>query len=311
MVTITMTLKQNSKAESVSYKAGYAGLLGWTNVGKSTLVNHLTGMKIAITADSPQTTRNRLIGIVQTQAFQVALVDTPGIHLPMNELSKKMLKTAWGTMTSMDVVVWMVFPDKPAALQLNKFRNKLEKLDIPVIIAINKMDTVHQESTMELAESLCNKINPAAIIPVSAKTGMNTDVLLNTISDHLPFADPIYPVDEVTDQPERIIASEYIRERIIDNTFHELPHVVAVDIESFSFNSRSVLEIQASVIVEKKSQKGIILGTRGAMIKKIGTEARKGISEFFNCQVDLRLWVRVKPEWRNDPGKLKELGFAG
>jgi GTPase len=305
-----MIVKNKHAPETKMFRAGYAGLLGWTNVGKSTLVNHLTGMKIAITADSPQTTRNRLLGIVQTDNFQIALADTPGIHSPQNELSRKMLKTTWGTMATMDVVVWMVFPHKSATLQLNEFGKRLEKLDLPVIIAINKMDTVLPESTFPLADALCKEVNPVEVIPISAKTGMNTDVLVQSIASFLPVCEPIYPVDEVTDQPERIIAAEYIREQVIEKTFQELPHVVAIEIERFKENTNGVLEIQASIVVEKKSQKGIVIGNRGTMIKTIGIAARHNISALLCKPVDLRLWIRVKPKWRNDANKLKELGFS-
>lgn len=302
------TMKTDS-CEDIRYKSGFAGLLGWTNVGKSTLVNLLTGMRIAITSDNPQTTRHRLVGIVQSDNYQIALTDTPGIHAPKSELSKRMLKTSWNTMTSMDVIIWLVFPDKPAALQLKSFQQKLEEYKTPVIIGINKIDTVRTESIIPLADTIYKEIDPIAVVPFSAKTGENVDKLLDVIVEQLPCNEPLYPIDLVTDQPERIIAAEYIREQIIEHTYQEMPHVVAVEIEIFKRVKEDFIEIVAAVFVEKKSQKRIIIGANGKLIKQIGIAARKQLSAFFQSNVDLRLWIRVKEGWRNDPVGLRRFGF--
>ncbi len=301
-------MKTESYGE-IQFKSGFVGLLGWTNVGKSTLVNLLTGMKIAITSDNPQTTRHRLIGIVQKEHYQIALVDTPGIHSPRNELSKRMLKTSWNTIISVDVVIWLVFPDRPAELQLKSFQKKLADSEIPVIIGINKIDTVRPEIIIPLADALNKELNPIAVVPFSAKTGENVERLLKVVVEHLPYNAPIYSVDHVTDQPERIIAAEYIREQIIENTYQEMPHVVAVEVEIFKRVSKDFIEIVAVIFVEKKSQKRIIIGANGKLIKQIGIAARKQISTFFQSKVDLRLWIKVKEGWRNDPTGLRQLGF--
>ncbi|MBN1879150.1 GTPase Era [bacterium] len=293
----------------ITYRAGFAGILGWTNVGKSTLVNLLTGMKIAITADCPQTTRHRLVGIVQGDDYQIAFTDTPGIHNPRNELSRHMIKTTWGTMVQMDLILWMVFPDRPVVKQLQIFQSHLEQPGVPLVIAINKIDTVSKESLIPLIDEFYKAINPVAIVPISARTGLNTDRLLDVIVENLPVSEPIFPIDQVTDQPERVIASEYIREQVIAHTFQELPHVVAVDIELFRYNDRGTLEIIATIYVEKQSQKGIIIGAGGEMIKKIGSVSRQMISTFLDCRVDLRLWIKVNPGWRSDPDRMRRLGF--
>jgi len=292
------------------YKSGFIGLLGWTNVGKSTLVNLLTGMKIAITADSPQTTRHRLVGIVQGSDYQIALTDTPGIHTAKNELSKRMIQVTWGTISGMDVVLWMIFPDKSPQMQLTAFRESLEDNALPVIVAINKIDTVPKERLIPIMDYLQKEIEPRAIIPISALTGQNTEPLLKTMVDLLPENEPLFPIDQVTDQPERVIVAEYIREQVIVHTFQEMPHVVAVEIDMFKMNPSGLLEIAATIFVEKASQKGIVIGAQGDMIKKIGIEARKAISAFLDCRVDLRLWIKVNPKWRNDPRRLRQLGFG-
>lgn len=293
----------------ILYKSGFVGLLGWTNVGKSTLVNLLTGMKIAITADSPQTTRHRLVGIVQGDQYQIALTDTPGIHNARNALSRHMLQTTWGTMVQMDLILWLVFPDRPAETQLSTFHTRLESNRIPLIVAINKIDTVSKETLLPLIDELHKAVSPAAIIPISAKTGENTKHLVDTMIGFLPNAKPFFPVDQVTDQPERIIVAEYIREQVIEHTHDELPHVIAVEIELFRIKPNGTCEICAAIYVEKNSQKSIVIGAGGEMIKAIGIEARKMISSFLDRKVDLRLWIKVNPGWRSDPERMRRLGF--
>ncbi|MBN1296159.1 GTPase Era [bacterium] len=295
---------------STRFRSGFVGLIGWTNVGKSTLVNRLTGMKIAITADSPQTTRHRLVGIIQSETYQIALTDTPGIHRPRNELSNRMLNTTWGTIREMDLLVWMVFPDRSVDKQIGIFTDHLAGSPVPLIIAVNKIDTVPKETIIPLMDQLYQRIEPRAILPISAVTGENLTRLVDLLIENVPEGDPMYPMDQVTDQPERIIAAEYIREKVIENTYQEMPHVVAVEIEHFK-QSDNRIDIAATIHVEKKSQKGIIIGAGGAMIKKIGTDARMLIAAFLDSKVDLQLWVKVSPRWRSDPVRLKQMGFGG
>lgn len=292
-----------------NYKSGFVGILGWTNVGKSTLVNHLTGMKIAITADCPQTTRHRLVGIFQGDDYQIALTDTPGIHQAKNALSSHMLRTTWGTMTEMDVILWMVFPDRSAELQIKAFEKQLRDSDIPVIIAVNKIDSVSRGAFIPVIEQLHAQLNPVAVVPISALTGENVDELVKVLVDTMPTGEPMFPVDQVTDQPERLIAAEYIREKIIEKMFQELPHVVAVDVDQYQEKGPKRVDIDATIYVEKKSQKGIIIGSKGEMIKAIGTEARMLISAFLGRKVNLTLWVKVSPRWRSDLTRLRYLGF--
>jgi GTPase len=299
----------NEAIKDIRFKSGFAGLLGWTNVGKSTLVNTLTGMKIAITADCPQTTRHRLVGIVQSDTYQIALTDTPGIHSPRNELSRRMVKNAWGTMATMDLVIWLVFPDRSAEMQLKAFHKRLKSSTTPLLVAINKIDTVHPDSIIPLADTLCKEIDPIAVVPISAKTGQNIDRFLHAIVDQLPYSDPLYPVEQVTDQPERIIVAEYIREQVIALTYQEMPHIAAVVVDLFKQRESGAIDIAATVFVEKNSQKKIVIGANGSMIKKIGSAAREYISSFLQTKVDLRLWIKVKPGWRNDPVGLRQFGY--
>ncbi len=292
------------------YVCGFAGLLGWTNVGKSTLVNRLTGMKIAITADSPQTTRHRLMGIVQSDAYQVALIDTPGLHQPRSKLSRQMIQTTWGSIESMDCIVWLVFPDRHPDLQFKAVSQRLSELKIPVIIAVNKTDKVSKETLLPAMARYQELLNPHAIVPISALTGHNVDALLKVIVGIMPENPPLFPEDQVTDQSERVIAAEMIREKVIEATYQELPHVSAVLVESFKEKKAGTrLEIHAVIHVEKRSQKGIVLGKNGAMIKQIGINARQEIAEFFGMTVDLQLWVKVTEKWRNDPVCLRRMGF--
>jgi len=300
----------DSKNEKEIYKAGFVGFLGRPNVGKSTLVNYLTGMRIAITADSPQTTRHRLMGIVQDDHYQIALTDTPGIHNPRNELSKRMLKTTWNAMYDMDLILWMLFPDIPIATQFKTFEERFENYDIPVIVAVNKIDTIAKASMIPLIAEIQELVNPSAIVPISALTGENVSKLVEVLVEALPEGEPMFPIDQVTDQPERLIVSEYVREKIIEHTYQEMPHVVAVEIESFKTRKSGLIDISATIIVEKKSQKGIIIGSGGEKIKAIGTDARKLISSFFNSKINLQLWVKVSPRWRSDPDRLRQIGFS-
>lgn len=308
METVRKTPEMNDSS-APAFKSGFAGILGWTNVGKSTLVNRLTGLRVAITADSPQTTRHRLIGILQGDGYQVALTDTPGVHNPVNELSRRMLKTTWGAMNDMDMVLWMVFPDRTFEKQYGIFETRLKAYEAPIIVVVNKIDSVPRETILPLIDALQKGLDPAAIVPVSALTGENIDTLVNVIVEKMPSGEPMYPVDQVTDQPERVIASEYIREKIIENTYQEMPHVVAVEIDRFKSTSKGHIAIDATIHVEKNSQKGIIIGAGGSMIKKIGTDARLLIESLLDTRVDLNLWVTVTPKWRSDPRHLKQMGF--
>lgn len=284
------------------YKSGFVGILGWTNVGKSTLINKLTGMKISITADCPQTTRRRLMGIVQGDGYQIAFMDTPGLHKPQNRLSKLMIKTAWGTIDSMDAILWLVFPDRDPVMQFDSVKNQLKALKIPLIIGINKIDLTPRESLLPLISKFHELVQPQAIVPFSALTGENLNDLEKAIVEILPENAPLFPEDQVTDQSERIIAGDMVREKIIELTFQEMPHVIAVGIESFTEDeAKNKIFIEAVVYVEKSSQKGIVIGKQGSMIKKIGIAARRSLEDFFGRKIDLRLWVKVSKKWRDDP----------
>ncbi len=298
-----------NKTNLEPFRAGFVGLLGWTNVGKSTLINQLTGMHIAIIADSPQTTRHRLIGIVQGNRYQIAFIDTPGIHEPRQELSRRMIATTWSTMDNMDAIVWMVFPDKSPEMQFRQFERKIQALTCPVIVAINKVDTIPKDQLLPLLTGF-HRITNAEVIPISALTGENLWRLMDLLVTQLPENEPMFPEDQVTDQPERIISAEMIREQAILMTYQEIPHVLNVEVESFKEETeRNMITISAVIYVEKISQKGIVIGNQGIMLKKIGTAARMNLEQFFGAKVNLKLWVKVSPNWRNDEPALKRFGF--
>ena len=292
------------------FKSGFIGISGWTNVGKSTLVNRMAGQKITITADRPQTTRNKILGFVQGEDHQIVLVDTPGIHRPKKRLSHAMIQTAWSALETVDVILWMVFPDKSAEFQYEQFRSKFENLDIPIVVVINKVDLVERTKLLPLISQFESLMHPAAIIPISARKGDNLDALKKTLVDLLPAGLPLYPKDDITDRPERFLVAEFIREYIISYTFQEIPHSVVVEIESFTEDpSKNLTRISATIYVEKNNQKGILIGKNGEMLKKIGTAARRSMEELLHQQVDLQLWVKVVGDWRDDQASLHRFGI--
>lgn len=291
-----------------NYKAGFATLIGRPNVGKSTLMNTLVGMKIAITSPKPQTTRNRIQAVYTDEKGQVVFLDTPGIHKAKNKLGNYMVSAAEHTLKEVDVVLWLIEPTSYIGAGEKYIIEQLKKINTPVIIVINKIDTVKKEDLLSVIDTYRKEIEAAEFVPVSALKAENLDDLIQTILKYLPYGEPFYDENTVTDQPERQIVAELIREKALRRLNEEIPHGVAVTIESMKYRKK-ICDIEATLICEKDSHKGIIIGKQGSMLKKIGSDARLDIENLLECKVNLRLWVKVKKDWRDSDILLKNFGY--
>ena len=290
------------------YKAGFATLIGRPNVGKSTLMNHLIGQKIAITSNKPQTTRNRIQTVYTSEEGQVVFLDTPGIHKSKNKLGDYMVKTAENTFSEVDVILWLVEPTDFIGAGERHILEKLAVTKTPVILVVNKIDTVKMPELMKCIDTYRKEMDFDEIVPVSAWNGENTDELMKCIFKYLPYGQPFYDEDTITDQPERQIVAELIREKALRSLDKEIPHGIAVGIDRMKYNAR-IVEIDATIFCERDSQKGIIIGKQGSMLKKIGTEARIEIESLLEQKVNLTLWVKVKKDWRDSDFLLKNFGY--
>lgn len=290
------------------HKAGFATLIGRPNVGKSTLMNALIGQKIAITSNKPQTTRNRIQTVYTSEEGQIVFLDTPGIHKAKNKLGDYMVKVAEQTLNGVDVILWLVEPSALIGAGDQHILNRLKHVKTPVILVINKIDTVKKNDLFGIIDAYRKEMDFAEIVPVSAFQKTNTDELLKCIMQYLPYGPAFYDEDTITDQPQRQIVAELIREQALRILDEEVPHGIAVTIESMDFK-KNIVEIQATIICERDSHKGIIIGKGGAMLKKIGTNARRGIEDLLECQVNLKLWVKVKKDWRDSDFLLKNFGY--
>ncbi|RKJ42782.1 GTPase Era [bacterium 1XD8-76] len=289
-------------------RAGFATLIGRPNVGKSTLMNTLIGMKIAITSKKPQTTRNRIQTVYTDERGQIVFLDTPGIHKAKNKLGDYMVSAAERTLQDVDVVLWLVEPSTFIGAGEQHIIEQLKKANTPVIIVINKIDTVKKEELLAVMDAYHKELTEAEIVPVSALKAENTEDLLETIYKYLPYGEPFYDEDTVTDQPERQIVAELIREKGLRLLEEEIPHGIAVTIESMKYR-RKICDIEATIICEKDSHKGIIIGKQGSMLKRIGASARADIEKMLDCKVNLQLWVKVKKDWRDSDILLKNFGY--
>ncbi|MBD5544991.1 MAG: GTPase Era [Lachnospiraceae bacterium] len=289
-------------------KTGFATLIGRPNVGKSTLMNRLIGQKIAITSNKPQTTRNRIQTVYTCEEGQIVFLDTPGIHKAKNKLGDYMVSMASQTLKEVDVVLWLVEPSNFIGAGEKHIIAQLQRIKAPVILVINKIDTVKKEEVFSFIDTYRKEFDFAEIVPVSAKKGENTEELISCIFKYLPYGPMFYEEDTITDQPQRQIVAELIREKALHALDEEIPHGIAVSIESMKFRKK-IVEIQATIICEKESHKGIIIGKSGAMLKKIGSNARYEIEELLESQVNLQLWVKVKKDWRDSDFLLKNFGY--
>ena len=292
-------------------KSGFVTLIGRPNVGKSTLMNHLIGQKIAITSKKPQTTRNRIRAVYTDEdKGQIVFLDTPGIHKAKNKLGEYMVNTAERTVYDVDVILWLVEPTNYIGAGERHILEKLKNVTVPVILVINKTDTVKKEEILQYIDTYRREYEFAEIVPLSALRGENTDVLTELIFKYLPYGPMFYDEETVTDQPERQIVAEIIREKSLHALNEEVPHGIAVTIERMKQRSGGkITDIDATIICEKSSHKGIIIGKGGGMLKKIGSNARFEIERMLGCQINLKLWVKVKKDWRDSDFMIKNFGY--
>ncbi len=295
-------------SENASFKSGFVSLIGRPNVGKSTLMNCVIGQKIAITSNKPQTTRNRIQTVYTSKEGQIVFLDTPGIHKAKNKLGDYMVNVAQKTMSEVDVILWLVEPTNFIGAGERHIIEQLKKTNTPVILVINKIDTVKKEQLLECIDTYRKEYNFAEIVPVSALKEDNTEELIKCIMKYLPYGPAFYDEDTVTDQPTRQIVAELIREKTLRLLEDEIPHGVAVSVESMKFK-KTIVDIEATIVCERDSHKGIIIGKGGAMLKKIGTYARQDIEDMLEMQVNLKLWVKVKKDWRDSDFLLKNFGY--
>ncbi len=294
--------------ENPSFKAGFVTLIGRPNVGKSTLMNHLIGQKIAITSNKPQTTRNRIQTVLTTEEGQIVFLDTPGIHKAKNKLGDYMVNVAERTLEEVDVILWLVEPTDYIGAGERHIIEQLKKTKTPVILVINKIDTVKRDSLLAFIDTYRRELDFQEIVPVSALKGDNTEELVKCIFQYLPYGTAFYDEDTVTDQPMRQIVAELIREKALRLLEDEIPHGIAVSIESMKEKGK-ICHIEATIVCERESHKGIIIGKGGQMLKKIGSAARPEIEDLLEMQVNLQLWVKVKKDWRDSDFLMKNFGY--
>ena len=292
-------------------KSGFVALIGRPNVGKSTLMNTLIGQKIAITSNKPQTTRNRIQTVFTDKRGQIVFLDTPGIHKAKNKLGEYMVKVSTRTLRDVDMVLWLVEPSTFIGEGDEHIFEILSSVNIPVILAINKMDSLKQkEDMLEVIAKYSSRMQFAEVVPVSALKGTNTDKLLDIIFKYLSEGPMYYDEDTVTDQPIKQIAAELIREKALRFLQEEIPHGIAVEIDTFNYrDSGDMVDIEAAIVCEKDSHKGIIIGKGGSMLKRIGIAARKDIEGLLESRVNLKLWVKVRPKWRDSDVQMKNFGY--
>jgi len=293
---------------SKSIKSGFVTLVGRPNVGKSTLMNHLIGQKIAITSNKPQTTRNKIQTVYTDERGQIVFLDTPGIHKSKNKLGDYMVGVAQRTLNEVDIVIWLVEPTDYIGAGERHIIEQLKKAKCPVFLVINKIDTVKREQLLPFIDTYRKELDFDEVIPVSAMRGDNLDVLLEEIFKYLPYGEMFYDEDTVTDQPIRQITAELIREKALRLLSDEIPHGIAVTIERMK-DRGGIYDVDATIYCERDSHKGIIIGKGGAMLKKIGSLARPEIEGMLEAQVNLQLWVKVKKDWRDSDFLLKNFGY--
>lgn len=295
--------------QSEHFKSGFVAVVGRPNVGKSTLINALIGDKIVIVSDKAQTTRNRIICIYTDQEKQIVFMDTPGIHKPKHKLGEFMVTAAVDSLKEVEAVLFLVAANEKRGPGDNFIIEQLQKVKVPVYLCINKIDTLTKEELLKVIVSYQDAYPFAGVIPISALEKENLDVLLNELTSKLPEGPQYFPEDMITDQPERLLISDMIREKILLTTRDEVPHSIAVELEEMKTRDDGTTYIRATIFVERDSQKGIIIGNKGAMLKQLGAQSRLDIQRLLGTKVYLDLWVKVKKDWRNKSGMLSELGY--
>lgn len=295
--------------ETSQFKSGFVTLIGRPNVGKSTLLNHIVGQKITIISDKAQTTRNKIQGIYTTDTEQIVFIDTPGIHKPKHRLGKFMVDSAIGTIGGVDVVLFLINVTEKIGPGDRFIMDKLQSIQTPVFLVLNQIDQILPDELPDIIASYTSEGNFAEVIPISALQGNNVSELLNHVVSYLPEGPQFYPDEQVSDHPEYFIVSELIREKVLHLTREEIPHSVAVVTEQIDRDTDGKVQVNAMIIVERKSQKGIIIGKGGKMIKDIGIRARKDIERLLGDDIHLELWVKVQRDWREKPARLNEYGY--
>lgn len=296
--------------QAKGYKSGFISIIGRPNVGKSTFLNRVIGQKIAIMSDKPQTTRNKVQGVLTLNDAQMIFIDTPGIHKPKHKLGDFMMKVATNTLKEVDLILFMINATEGYGRGDEFIIDKLKSVNTPVFLVVNKIDTVHPDELLPIIEKYQALYPFASVVPISALEGNNVDTLLGQIKEHLPEGPQFYPADQVTDHPERFIISELIREKVLHLTREEIPHSIAVVIDSIKkMDKNDTINVMATIIVERDSQKGIVIGKQGKMLKEVGSRARVDIENLLGSKVFLELWVKVQKDWRNKASQLRDYGF--
>ena len=294
--------------------SGYVAIVGHTNVGKSTLLNRLVGEKIAIVSGAPQTTRTRIMGILTLPGGQIVFLDTPGFHKPQHRLNRAMIETATAAMQGVDVLLWVVDATVgfgPGDARVGEIIAQRRRAGTPLFVVLSKVDLLAKPKLLPLIERAVREFGASEVYPVSAVEGDNIEALTQGILRALPPGPALFPDDSLTDQPERDLTSEFIREKILHHTKEEIPHATAVVLERWEDGDDGITRIDAAILVEREGQKGIVIGKGGEMLKRVGTEARKDIERLLGRQVGLRLWVKVREHWRDDARTLRSLGITG
>lgn len=292
-----------------TYKSGFVAIVGRPNVGKSTLLNRVVGQKIAIMSDKAQTTRNKIQGVYTTDDAQLIFIDTPGIHKPKHRLGDFMVETAYSALREVDVTLFMISADQKRGKGDDFIIERLRQSQTPVFLVINKIDKVHPDALLAIIEDYSSQMDFAEIVPISATEGNNFETLMKLLIDEMPEGPQYFPEDQITDHPEYFIVSELVREKVLLLTRDEVPHSVAVVVDSMKRDHNDKVHIQATIIVERDSQKGIIIGKGGKMLKQIGTKARLDIEHLLDDKVFLELWVKVQKDWRDKQTFLTDYGY--
>lgn len=298
-----------NSSSNKKFRSGFVAIIGRPNVGKSTLMNQMIGQKVAIMSDKPQTTRNKIHGVYTTDNSQIVFLDTPGIHKPNSKLGDYMMKAAHGTLGEVDAILFLMDVTEGFGGGDRYIIEQLKQVKTPVILVMNKIDQIEPEQLLPLIVQYKDLHEFAEIIPISAKEGNNVATLLEQTTKYLPEGPQYYPADQVTDHPEQFVVAELVREKILHMTREEVPHSIAVHIEDMRVQENGVVYIGAVIFVERDSQKGIIIGKKGAMLKEVGQKARKDIETLLGSKTFLELWVKVKKDWRNQASVLHELGY--
>lgn len=291
------------------HKSGFVAIIGRPNVGKSTLLNRIVGQKIAIMSDKAQTTRNKIQGVYTTDNMQIVFIDTPGIHKPKHRLGDYMVNEAYGALQEVEAVLFMVNADEKRGKGDNLIIERLQKLDVPVFLIVNKIDKIHPDDLLAVIQDYSTQMDFAEVVPLSATQGNNCETLMQLLEEQIPEGPQYFSKDQITDHPEYFIVSELVREKVLLFTQEEIPHSVAVVVDSMKRDENDKIRIQATINVERDSQKGIIIGKGGKMLKQIGIKARQDMEKMLGDKVYLELWVKVQKDWRDKQRSLDDFGY--